>query len=98
MSETIRLTVAQACIRFLKNQYVSLGNQEQQFFKGCFGIFGHGNVAGIGQALQEASNFPFIPFRNEQGMVHAAVGFAKTMNRLSTYVCTASIGLSLIHI
>lgn len=87
-----RLTVAQATIEFLKNQYVERDGTEQPFFAGCFGIFGHGNVAGLGQALQENPDFRYYQCRNEQSMVHTAVAYAKVKNRLSTFVCTTSIG------
>ncbi|MCA9582568.1 MAG: 3D-(3,5/4)-trihydroxycyclohexane-1,2-dione acylhydrolase (decyclizing), partial [Myxococcales bacterium] len=87
-----RLTVAQATIAFLKNQYVERDGKEVAFFGGCFGIFGHGNVAGLGQALQENLDFPYFPARNEQAMVHAAAAYAKMHNRLRTMVCTTSIG------
>ncbi len=86
------LTVAQAMIRFLKNQYVERDGHEQQFFAGCFGIFGHGIVAGIGEALQENPDFRYYQTRNEQAMVHTAAAFAKVNNRLRTFVCTSSIG------
>src|ERR1700753_2342069 len=89
---TRRLTMAQAIIQFLKVQAVARDGKEQTFFGGCVGIFGHGNVAGIGQALQQNPDFPYYLFRNEQGMVHAATGFAKMSNRLRTLVCTSSIG------
>src|SRR5271154_4627104 len=89
---TRRLTMAQAIIQFLKVQAVARDGKEQSFFGGCVGIFGHGNVAGIGQALQQNPDFPYYLFRNEQGMVHAATGFAKMSNRLRTLVCTSSIG------
>ncbi len=89
---TRRLTVAQALIAFLKNQFVERDNQEHLFFNGCLGIFGHGNVAGVGQALEQYSDFPYYLFRNEQAMVHAAVAYAKTTFRLRTMVCTSSIG------
>ncbi len=89
---TRRLTMAQATIQFLKSQAVARDGREQTFFGGCAGIFGHGNVAGIGQALQQNPDFPYYLFRNEQGMVHAATGFAKMSNRLRTLVCTSSIG------
>jgi 3D-(3,5/4)-trihydroxycyclohexane-1,2-dione acylhydrolase (decyclizing) len=92
MSETRRLTTAQAAIAFLKNQYVERDGVEQLFFAGCFGIFGHGNVAGIGQALQQNPDFRFHQTRNEQAMVHTAVAYAKTKNRLQALVCTSSIG------
>ncbi len=84
--------MAQAVIKFLKNQYVSRDGKEQKFFAGCFGIFGHGNVAGIGQALQEHKDFRYYQSRNEQAMVHAAAAFAKMSNRLQTFACTTSIG------
>ncbi|GAC1350347.1 MAG: 3D-(3,5/4)-trihydroxycyclohexane-1,2-dione acylhydrolase (decyclizing) [Ktedonobacteraceae bacterium] len=89
---TRRLTTAQAIIAFLKNQYVERDQVEQPFFAGCFGIFGHGNIAGIGQALQQMPEFRYYQARNEQAMVHAAVAYAKTKNRLQTLVCTSSIG------
>jgi 3D-(3,5/4)-trihydroxycyclohexane-1,2-dione acylhydrolase (decyclizing) len=92
MSLTRRLTVAQATIEYLKNQYVERDGFEQPFFAGCFGIFGHGNVAGIGQALHQNPDFPFYLARNEQAMVHAAAAYAKVKNRLQTFVCTTSIG------
>ena len=89
---TVRLTVAQATIKFLKNQYVKRDGIENKFFAGCFGIFGHGNVAGIGQALQQNLDFKYYQTRNEQSMVHTAAAYAKMKNRLSTFVCTSSIG------
>jgi len=87
-----RLTVAQAIIAFLKNQHSHRDGKEQRFFGGCFGIFGHGNVAGIGQALEQDPEFPYYLCRNEQAMVHTAAGFAKMSNRLRTMTCTTSIG------
>ncbi len=94
---TIRLTVAQATIRFLASQYSERDGVERRFISGCFGIFGHGNVAGLGQALLEAkltgsADLPYYLARNEQGMVHAAAGFARMNNRLQALACTASIG------
>ena len=89
---TMRLTTAQAIIRFLKNQVVRWDNQENNFFAGILGIFGHGNVAGIGQALQENPDFPYILVRNEQSAVHLACGFTKMKNRKQTFACTSSIG------
>ncbi|QRR01198.1 3D-(3,5/4)-trihydroxycyclohexane-1,2-dione acylhydrolase (decyclizing) [Dyadobacter sandarakinus] len=89
---TRRLTVAQATIIFLKNQYIERDGEEQPFFGGCFGIFGHGNVAGLGQALHENPDFRYYQSRNEQSMVHAAVAYAKVKNRLGAFVCTTSIG------
>jgi 3D-(3,5/4)-trihydroxycyclohexane-1,2-dione acylhydrolase (decyclizing) len=84
--------MAQAVIQFLKVQHISRDGNENRFFAGCFGIFGHGNVAGIGQALQQNLDFPYYLCRNEQAMVHTAAGFAKMSNRLRTLVCTTSIG------
>src|SRR6266542_6664441 len=89
---TRRLTTAQAIIGFLKQQYVKRDGKEHPFFSGCFGIFGHGNVAGLGQALQQNSDFRYYLCRNEQAMVHTAAAFAKMSNRLQTLVCTSSIG------
>jgi 3D-(3,5/4)-trihydroxycyclohexane-1,2-dione acylhydrolase (decyclizing) len=84
--------MAQALLRFLKQQYVERDGVEHKFFAGVLGIFGHGNVAGIGQALQENPDLPYILMRNEQSSVHMATGFAKASNRLRTYACTSSIG------
>lgn len=89
---TRRLTMAQATIEFLKNQYVTRDGRRQRFFEGCFGIFGHGNVAGLGQALHQDPSFPYYLCRNEQAMVHTAAAFAKSANRLRALVCTTSIG------
>jgi 3D-(3,5/4)-trihydroxycyclohexane-1,2-dione acylhydrolase (decyclizing) len=89
---TKRLTVAQAIIAFLQNQFVERDGQEYRFFEGCLGIFGHGNVAGIGQALEQDPGLRYYLFRNEQAMVHAAAAFAKTSFRMRTLVCTSSIG------
>jgi 3D-(3,5/4)-trihydroxycyclohexane-1,2-dione acylhydrolase (decyclizing) len=89
---TRRLTVSQAVITFLQNQFVERDGREHRFFEGCLGIFGHGNVAGIGQALEQEPGFPYYLFRNEQAMVHAAAAFAKTAFRKRTLVCTSSIG------
>ena len=90
--KTRKLTVAQATIEYLKNQYVERDGVQQKFFAGCFGILGHGNVAGLGQALHQNPDFPFYVARNEQGMVHTAAAYAKVKNRLQTFVCTSSIG------
>jgi len=90
--ETIRLTMAQAIIKFLKAQYIERDGVEQPFFAGCLGIFGHGNVAGIGQALQEHPDFRYYLVRNEQAMVHTAAAFAKVSRRLRAFACTSSIG------
>lgn len=89
---TSRLTLAQAIILFLQNQYTERDGKEQHLFEGCLGIFGHGNVAGIGQALEQNSGLPYYLFRNEQAMVHTAAAFAKASNRLRTLACTTSIG------
>jgi 3D-(3,5/4)-trihydroxycyclohexane-1,2-dione acylhydrolase (decyclizing) len=87
-----RMTMAQALIAFLRNQYSSRDGREVHFFEGCFGIFGHGNVAGIGQALEQDSGLRYYLCRNEQAMVHTAAAFAKMSNRLRTLACTTSIG------
>jgi len=90
---TRHLTTAQALIQFLANQYVERDGRENRFFAGVFGIFGHGNVAGVGQALQEAGDrLRYYQARNEQAMVHMAAGYAKMRDRLSTFACTSSIG------
>jgi 3D-(3,5/4)-trihydroxycyclohexane-1,2-dione acylhydrolase (decyclizing) len=93
----VRLTVAQAVVQFLANQWTERDGVEQRTVAGCFGIFGHGNVAGVGQALLQAqrtgsADLPYHLARNEQAMVHAAAGYARMKNRLSTMACTASIG------
>jgi 3D-(3,5/4)-trihydroxycyclohexane-1,2-dione acylhydrolase (decyclizing) len=90
--KTQRLTTAQALITFLKNQSVECDGNESRFFAGVWGIFGHGNLAGIGQALQQTPDFPFYLARNEQAMVHAATAYAKMKNRLATFACTSSVG------
>ena len=90
--ETRRMTMAQALVSFLKNQYVERDGREHAFFAGMLGIFGHGNIAGIGQALQQNPDFPYISVRNEQSGVHLASAFAKASNRLRTFACTSSIG------
>ncbi|HUI74004.1 MAG TPA: 3D-(3,5/4)-trihydroxycyclohexane-1,2-dione acylhydrolase (decyclizing) [Candidatus Acidoferrum sp.] len=92
MGSTCRVTAAQAAVKFLKSQFVERDGIERQFFAGCFGIFGHGNVAGIGQALQQNLDFPYILCRNEQAMVHTSVAFSKMNNRLRAFACTSSIG------
>ena len=94
---TVRLTVAQALVRFLASQYSERDGVRQRLIAGCFGIFGHGNVAGVGQALLQAhqtgeADLRYYLARNEQAMVHASVGFARMRNRLQTFACTASIG------
>ena len=93
MTHTRRLTMAQALVEFLAQQHTSLDGIEQPFFGGVFAIFGHGNVAGVGQALLEAKDRLrcYLP-RNEQAMVHTAIGFAKMANRLRAMACTSSVG------
>jgi 3D-(3,5/4)-trihydroxycyclohexane-1,2-dione acylhydrolase (decyclizing) len=93
LGPTTRLTAAQAIVRFLANQYVERDGEEQRFFAGMFGIFGHGNVTGIGQALEEFSDeLTYYRPQNEQAMVHTAAGYAKMKNRLQTFACTTSVG------
>ncbi|MFB7589701.1 3D-(3,5/4)-trihydroxycyclohexane-1,2-dione acylhydrolase (decyclizing) [Streptomyces sp. NPDC056169] len=89
---SIRLTVAQALVRFLAAQYTERDGARQRLIAATWGIFGHGNVAGIGQALVEEESMPFHQGRNEQAMVHAAVGYARQSNRLSAHAVTTSIG------
>ena len=96
---TLRLTVSQAIVRFLAAQWSERDEQRRPLFAGVLGIFGHGNVAGIGQALLEhgheaegRSELPYILARNEQAMVHTAVAYARQKDRLRTWACTASIG------
>src|SRR5712692_1044687 len=84
--------MAQAVISFLNSQYSERDGKQHRFFEGCLGIFGHGNVAGIGQALEQDPGMPYYLFRNEQAMVHTAAAFAKTSNRLKSLICTTSIG------
>jgi TPP-dependent trihydroxycyclohexane-1,2-dione (THcHDO) dehydratase len=84
--------MAQALIGFLRNQHVERDGRENRFFAGAWGIFGHGIIAGIGQALQQTPEFPYYLCRNEQGAVHIATAFAKASNRLRAFVCTSSIG------
>jgi len=96
-ADTVRLTVSQAVVRFLAQQYTERDGVEHRLVEGCFGIFGHGNVAGVGQALLQAEvedphRLPYYLARNEQGMVHASAAFARMRHRLSTLACTASIG------
>ncbi len=101
-SGTVRLTVAQATVRFLANQWTERDGERLRLFAGCFGIFGHGNVAGIGQALLQEEvratdagvvpDLPYVLARNEQAMVHTSVAYARQKDRLQTWVCTASVG------
>src|SRR3954465_13508274 len=86
-----RLTTAQALIRFLAAQELERDGERGRFFAGCLGIFGHGNVSGIGQALRQ-EQLRYIPARNEQAMVHVAVAYARQRNRLGTWACTSSVG------
>lgn len=93
MKPAVRLTMAQALVRFLSAQRVERDGHEHRFFEGCFGIFGHGNITGVGQALAEQPELlTYYQARNEQGMVHAAAAFAKMRNRLAALACTTSIG------
>jgi 3D-(3,5/4)-trihydroxycyclohexane-1,2-dione acylhydrolase (decyclizing) len=94
---TTRLTVAQALVKFLGVQYSESDGEEQKLFAGCLGIFGHGNVAGVGQALlqaelEEPEALRYILGRNEQAMVHTAVAYARMKNRLQTYAVSTSVG------
>src|ERR671913_646313 len=90
---TVRLTMAQALVRFLANQFVERDGVQRRFFAGVFGIFGHGNVAGVGQALQQyQGGLTYYQARNEQAMVHTAAAYARTKNRLGALACTSSIG------
>lgn len=93
MAKTIRLTVAQALVKFLNNQYIEFDGKQNKMFKGIFTIFGHGNVIGLGQALEEdAGDLIVHQGRNEQGMALAAMGYAKQMRRKQIYACTSSVG------
>ena len=87
-----RRTVAQGIVEFLKNQFTSRDGREERFFEACFGIFGHGNVAGMGQALEQDTGLRYVLCRNEQAMVHTAAAFAKMSNRTRAMACTTSIG------
>jgi 3D-(3,5/4)-trihydroxycyclohexane-1,2-dione acylhydrolase (decyclizing) len=90
---SVRVTVGQALVRFLAAQEVERDGERRRFFAGCFGIFGHGNVAGLGQALKQHEDLlPYVQGRNEQAMVHMAAGYARQCNRLGTWACTTSIG------
>jgi 3D-(3,5/4)-trihydroxycyclohexane-1,2-dione acylhydrolase (decyclizing) len=94
---TRRLTVAQALVRFLAVQYTERDGVEHRLIEGVFGIFGHGNVAGVGEALlglelEDPALLPYRQARNEQAMVHTAAAFARMRDRLSTYACTTSVG------
>jgi 3D-(3,5/4)-trihydroxycyclohexane-1,2-dione acylhydrolase (decyclizing) len=91
--KTVRLTVAQAVVKYLQVQYSERDGERRRLIPGMFGIFGHGNVAGLGQALFEyGQDLPYYQPCNEQSMVHTAVGFAKATGRRATLACTSSIG------
>ena len=90
---TVHLTMAQALLRFLVNQYIEIDGISQRFVTGIIGIFGHGNVTGLGEALEYGdSGLTFMQGHNEQGMVHMATAYAKQKNRLAIFGCTTSIG------
>ena len=92
---TVRLTVGQAIVRFMAQQYVERDGVQTRFIAGVWGIFGHGNVAGLGQALEELGDECAMPYyrpQNEQAQVHLAAAYAKHMNRLQTFACISSIG------
>ena len=90
--KTVKLTVGQAVVTFLKQQFVERDGIEAPFFAGCLGIFGHGIVAGVGESLMENPDFRFIMTRNEQSSVHIATAYAKMKNRMGTFACISSIG------
>lgn len=91
--QTIRLTMAQALLKFLDNQYIEIDGKQNKFVKGLFGIFGHGNVTGMGEALEyQQTSLSYFQGHNEQGMAHAAIAYAKQKRRLEIFACTTSIG------
>ncbi|EEL45542.1 3D-(3,5/4)-trihydroxycyclohexane-1,2-dione hydrolase [Bacillus cereus Rock3-42] len=91
--QTVRMTTAQALVKFLNQQYVEFDGKQQKFVKGIFTIFGHGNVVGLGQALEEdAGELEVYQGRNEQGMANAAMAFAKQKHRKQIMACTSSVG------
>ncbi|MFL0405417.1 3D-(3,5/4)-trihydroxycyclohexane-1,2-dione acylhydrolase (decyclizing) [Bacillus nitratireducens] len=91
--QTVRMTTAQALVKFLNQQYVEFDGKQQKFIKGIFTIFGHGNVVGLGQALEEdAGELEVYQGRNEQGMANAAMAFAKQKHRKQIMACTSSVG------
>ncbi|MGX5475410.1 3D-(3,5/4)-trihydroxycyclohexane-1,2-dione acylhydrolase (decyclizing) [Bacillus toyonensis] len=91
--QTVRMTTAQALVKFLNQQYVEFDGKQQKFIKGIFTIFGHGNVVGLGQALEEdAGELEVYQGRNEQGMANAAMAFAKQRHRKQIMACTSSVG------
>src|SRR6476620_10832849 len=92
-NQTVWLTAAQAVVLYLQRQFTERDGQRQRLIGGIFGIFGHGNVVGLGQAIATAGlGLPYYQPRNEQSMVHCAIGYAKAMRRMSTLACTSSIG------
>ncbi|MFC1633451.1 3D-(3,5/4)-trihydroxycyclohexane-1,2-dione acylhydrolase (decyclizing) [Planctomycetota bacterium] len=91
-TKTVRLTMGQALVKYLINQHVERDGKVQPFFAGCFGVFGHGCVSGIGQALQQYPKLRYYQTRNEQAMVHASAAYAKMKNRTQTFACLSSIG------
>src|SRR5690625_7449764 len=93
MVDTIRLTLAQAVVKFTANQYTEIGGEQRRSSPAALGIFGHGNVGGLGQALEMYSDdLPFVQGRNEQSLVHMATGYAKQSGQQATLDVTASIG------
>ena len=90
--QTTRMTMAQALVRFLAKQRVERDGVSAPLFAGMWGIFGHGNVTGLGQALEEVAELPFYRPQNEQAMVHASIAYAKMKNRMQTFACTSSVG------
>ncbi|MHC4330584.1 MAG: 3D-(3,5/4)-trihydroxycyclohexane-1,2-dione acylhydrolase (decyclizing) [Planctomycetota bacterium] len=91
-AKTVRLTMAQALVKYLTCQYVERDGDENALFAGCFGVFGHGCVSGVGQALQQYPRLRYYQTRNEQAMVHASAAYAKMKNRMQTFACLSSIG------
>src|SRR5690625_6330365 len=87
-----RMTVAQALVKFLDQQYAERDGEEVKFIQGVCGIFGHGNVAGLSQALHQYQEVPYYLARNEQAMTHTAIAFAKAKYRMQALACTASVG------
>src|SRR3954470_10730741 len=94
MSKTVTLNMAAALVQFLQRQYIRRDGVEHRLIRGVCGIFGHGNVTGFGQALEEFGGdaLPFYQPKNEQAMVHTAIAYAKTLRRLGTLACTSSVG------
>ncbi len=91
-AKTVRLTMAQALIKYLTCQHVERDGNENTLFAGCFGVFGHGCVSGVGQALQQYPQLRYYQTRNEQAMVHASAAYTKMRNRMQTFACLSSIG------